>query len=66
VAQLSAEEAFRLLQQKHTHEHQTAWTRFEVELAQSKGAEPHASIRLEKGGEENDAACGMGFRRRHH
>jgi predicted nucleic acid-binding Zn-ribbon protein len=33
VAQLSAEEAFRLLQQKHTHEHQTAWTRFEVELA---------------------------------
>ena len=33
VAQLSAEEAFRLLQQKHTHEHQTAWGRFEAELA---------------------------------
>jgi hypothetical protein len=33
VAQLSAEEAFRLLQSKHDHDHQTAWTRFEVELA---------------------------------
>jgi hypothetical protein len=33
VAQLSAEEAFRLLQQKHTNDHQTAWSRFEAELA---------------------------------
>src|SRR5271157_2972285 len=33
VAQLSAEEAFRLLQQKHTHDHRDAWARFESELA---------------------------------
>jgi hypothetical protein len=33
VAQLSAEEAFRLLQNKHDHQHQTAWARFETELA---------------------------------
>lgn len=33
VAQLSAEEAFRLLQQKHSNDHQTAWSRFETELA---------------------------------
>ena len=33
VAQLSAEEAFRLLQSKHNNEHQTAWSRFETELA---------------------------------
>src|SRR5260370_41551034 len=33
VAQLSAEEAFRLLQNKHDHEHQAAWSRFETELA---------------------------------
>src|ERR1017187_5969829 len=33
VAQLSAEEALRLLQQKNTHDHQTAWSRFENELA---------------------------------
>jgi len=33
VAQLSAEEAFRLLQQKHSSEHQSAWSRFETELA---------------------------------
>lgn len=33
VAQLSAEEAFRLLQQKHTHDDQGAWARFESELA---------------------------------
>ena len=33
VAQLSAEEAFRLLQSKHDHEHQSAWARFETELA---------------------------------
>jgi hypothetical protein len=32
VAQLSAEEAFRLLQSKHDREHQTAWSRFEAEL----------------------------------
>ena len=32
VAQLSAEEAFRLLQQKQNHDHQTAWARFETEL----------------------------------
>jgi predicted nuclease with TOPRIM domain len=33
VAQLSAEEAFRLFQSKHDREHQTAWSRFETELA---------------------------------
>jgi len=33
VAQLSAEEAFRLLQNKHDHEHQSAWARFETELS---------------------------------
>ena len=32
VAQLSAEEAFRLLQQKHANDHQNAWSRFESEL----------------------------------
>jgi len=33
VAQLSAEEAFRLLQNKHDREHQTAWSRFDAEIA---------------------------------
>ena len=33
VAQLSAEETFRLLMQKHNHEHQQVWSRFETELA---------------------------------
>lgn len=33
VAQLSAEEAFRLLQQKHNHDQQSVWSRFETELA---------------------------------
>jgi predicted nucleic acid-binding Zn-ribbon protein len=33
VAQLSAEEAFRLLEKKHNHEHQSVWARFETELA---------------------------------
>jgi hypothetical protein len=33
VAQLSAEEAFRLLESKHDREHQSAWSRFETELA---------------------------------
>jgi chromosome segregation ATPase len=33
IAQLSAEEAFRLLEQKHTHDHRDAWARFESELA---------------------------------
>ena len=33
VAQLSAEEAFRLLQNKHDREHHSAWSRFEIELA---------------------------------
>jgi len=32
VAQLSAEEAFRLLQNRHDREHQNAWSRFEGEL----------------------------------
>src|SRR5450432_3561159 len=36
VAQLSAEEAFRLLTQKHRHEEQSAWARFETELAKHK------------------------------
>jgi hypothetical protein len=33
VAQLSAEEAFRLLTQKHNHDQQGVWSRFDVELA---------------------------------
>src|SRR5437870_12627852 len=33
VAQLSAEEAFRLFLQKHEHDEQTVWLRFETELA---------------------------------
>jgi predicted nuclease with TOPRIM domain len=33
VAQLSAEEAFRLLLQKHRHDEQSVWLRFETELA---------------------------------
>jgi chromosome segregation ATPase len=33
VAQLSAEEAFRLLLQKHRHDEQNVWTRFETELS---------------------------------
>jgi predicted nucleic acid-binding Zn-ribbon protein len=33
VAQLSAEQAFRLLQNRHDREHQNAWSRFETELA---------------------------------
>ena len=33
VAQLSAEEAFRLLMQKHNHDQQNGWSRFETELA---------------------------------
>jgi len=33
VAQLSAEEAFRLLTQKHNHDQQNVWSRFETELA---------------------------------
>ena len=37
VAQLSAEEAFRLLQQKHNHDDQGAWARFEAELAKQVG-----------------------------
>jgi hypothetical protein len=32
VAQLGAEEAFRLLQQKHSNDHQKAWSQFESEL----------------------------------
>jgi len=32
VAQLSAEEAFRLFQSKHDREHQNSWSRFESEL----------------------------------
>jgi predicted nuclease with TOPRIM domain len=32
VAQLSAEEAFRLFQQRHDREHQSAWSKFESEL----------------------------------
>jgi predicted nuclease with TOPRIM domain len=33
VAQLSAAEAFRLLSQKHNHDQQNGWSRFETELA---------------------------------
>ena len=33
IAQLSAEEAFRLLAQKHRQEEQSVWSRFETELA---------------------------------
>ncbi len=33
VAQLSAEEVFRLLTQKHNHDQQGVWSRFDIELA---------------------------------
>src|SRR5437660_10793289 len=33
VAQLSAQEAFRLLESKHTREHDHVWARFDAELA---------------------------------
>ena len=33
VAQLSAEEAFRLLSQKHSYDQQNGWSRFETEIA---------------------------------
>src|SRR5436190_19068781 len=33
VAQLSAEEAFRLMTQKYHHEQQNGWARFDTELA---------------------------------
>jgi predicted nuclease with TOPRIM domain len=33
IAQLSAEEAFRLLQNKHRHDQQNGWARFELELS---------------------------------
>ena len=33
IAQLSAEEAFRLLLQKHNDDQQNVWQRFETELA---------------------------------
>jgi len=46
VAQLSAEEAFRLLQNRHDREHQSAWSRFETELAKRT-----AAIRESLGGE---------------
>jgi hypothetical protein len=46
VAQLSAEEAFRLLQNRHDREHQNAWSRFETELAKRT-----AEIRESLGGE---------------
>src|SRR5579862_4566439 len=36
VAQLSAEEAFRLLQGKHDREHQSGWSRFETELTKDE------------------------------
>jgi chromosome segregation ATPase len=41
VATLSAEEAFRLLTQKHTNDHQTAWARFETELTKCTGEIEH-------------------------
>lgn len=37
VAQLSAEEVFRLLQQKHSGENQQTWARFEAELTRRTG-----------------------------
>ena len=38
VAQLSAEEAFRLLLSKHSHDEQNIWARFESELAKQRAA----------------------------
>ena len=37
VAQLSAEEAFRLLLSKHKQDEQSAWARFETELTKRVG-----------------------------
>ncbi len=58
VAQLSAEEAFRLLRQKHTQDESNAWVRFEAELTKQVTAitERYNSqlqtLRNEKGGLE--------------
>ena len=58
VAQLSAEEAFRLLRQKHTQDEGNAWVRFETELTKQVTAitERYNSqlqtLRNEKGGLE--------------
>ena len=58
VAQLSAEEAFRLLRQKHTQDESNAWVRFEAELTKQVNAitERYNSqlqtLRNEKGGLE--------------
>ncbi len=58
VAQLSAEEAFRLLRQKHTQDESNAWVRFETELTKQVTAitERYNSqlqtLRNEKGGLE--------------
>jgi hypothetical protein len=38
VAQLSAEEAFRLLQGKHDRDSQQVWSRFDTELARRTAA----------------------------
>jgi hypothetical protein len=46
VAQLSAEEAFRLFQRKHVDETQKLWTRFETELAK-QAAEAETRHRAE-------------------
>jgi hypothetical protein len=42
VAQLSAEEAFRLLRQKHTQDESNAWVRFETELTKQVTSIPTA------------------------
>jgi len=36
-----------------------------MEAGRCEGTTPHAALSSEKGVEEDDAPCGMGFRRRH-
>lgn len=56
VAQLSAEEAFRLFQRKHGDESQKLWNRFETELAKrSGGAELRHQSELQALSVRNDA-----------
>ena len=59
VAQLSAEETFRLLTHKHNHEYHAAWSRFEMELAKHTAEirERHdEELRMAKS-ERDDLTC---------
>jgi hypothetical protein len=60
VAQLSAEAVFLLLTQKHDREHQTAWLRFETELAKRTAeiSERHKDALRSAVSERDDLSAG--------